>query len=177
MRTATKKIYRLGLKNYLTAQTKNHSMNLLNSARFFAVALAGSSFLPACVAQENPAPAPIPQNAAILAPNVKMISTGGTGWAKSSVNAAIFRTNSLVTHGNTQYVAFYDGDANVVLGQAQTGFGRVGNAKDAISGQRQGRAQLDFDWCRWSGHFAHGVGYAWPKTALCAKAKRPAVWK
>ena len=50
-------------------------------------------------------------------PKVKLLPVGGTGWAKSSANAAVFRTNSLVTFGDTQYVAYYDGDGNVILGK------------------------------------------------------------
>ncbi|HZB45741.1 MAG TPA: hypothetical protein VE360_10875, partial [Pyrinomonadaceae bacterium] len=37
------------------------------------------------------------------------------GWAANQVNAVIFRRNSVTTHGDTQYVAFYDADARVVL--------------------------------------------------------------
>jgi hypothetical protein len=37
------------------------------------------------------------------------------GWAKNQINAVIFRRNSVTTHGNTQYVAFYDADAKVIL--------------------------------------------------------------
>lgn len=37
------------------------------------------------------------------------------GWAKTSVNAVIFRKNSLTTHGDTQFVAFYDPSSRVVL--------------------------------------------------------------
>lgn len=43
------------------------------------------------------------------------------GWARNSVNAVVFRKNSLVTHGDQQYIAFYDQDANVVLGKRQLG--------------------------------------------------------
>ncbi len=53
--------------------------------------------------------------------NAKLVAVGGTGWAKSSVNAAIFRTNSVITHGDTQFVAFYDGVGNVVLGKRNLG--------------------------------------------------------
>jgi hypothetical protein len=61
------------------------------------------------------------------------------GWAKNSVNAVVFRKNSLVSHGDTQYIAFYDQDANVVLGKRQLGTARWqlartqyrGNAADA----------------------------------------------
>jgi hypothetical protein len=37
------------------------------------------------------------------------------GWAKNQINAVIFRRNSVTTHGNSQYVAFYDASAHVVL--------------------------------------------------------------
>jgi len=43
------------------------------------------------------------------------------GWARNSVNAVVFRKNSLVTHGDQQYIAFYDRDANVVLGKRLLG--------------------------------------------------------
>ncbi len=62
-----------------------------------------------------------PAQVAAVAENVKMVPTGGTGWAKSSVNAAVFRANSLITHDDTQYIAYYDGDSNVVLGKRKFG--------------------------------------------------------
>ena len=37
------------------------------------------------------------------------------GWARNSVNAVIFRRNALVTHRDTQYIAFYDSTSHVVL--------------------------------------------------------------
>ena len=43
------------------------------------------------------------------------------GWARTSVNAVVFRKNSLVTHGDQQYIAFYDQEANVVLGKRRLG--------------------------------------------------------
>ncbi|RZJ85375.1 MAG: neuraminidase [Massilia sp.] len=43
------------------------------------------------------------------------------GWARNSVNAVVFRKNSLVTQGDTQYIAFYDAAANVVLGKRPSG--------------------------------------------------------
>lgn len=39
----------------------------------------------------------------------------GTGYSATSVNAAIFRNNSVVTHGDRQYVAYYDADGFVAL--------------------------------------------------------------
>ena len=39
------------------------------------------------------------------------------GWAKNSVNAVIFRRNSVVSHDGDQYVAFYDADRSVAPGR------------------------------------------------------------
>jgi hypothetical protein len=33
----------------------------------------------------------------------------------------VFRKNSLVTHGDTQFIAFYDKDRHVVLGKRKLG--------------------------------------------------------
>jgi len=65
-----------------------------------------------------------------------------TGWAKNSVNATIFRTNSLTTHGDTQYIAFYSEDSHVVLAKRKLGTTNwqihktryKGNTKDAHNG-------------------------------------------
>lgn len=32
----------------------------------------------------------------------------GQGWARSSVNAVIFRQNSIISHQSIQFTAFYD---------------------------------------------------------------------
>ncbi|RXK86859.1 BNR repeat-containing protein [Filimonas effusa] len=61
------------------------------------------------------------------------------GWASNSVNAAVFRKNSLTSRGDTQFVAFYNKDAYVVVGKRRIG-GKEwqlqqtpfkGNARDA----------------------------------------------
>ncbi|RYF34424.1 MAG: hypothetical protein EOO38_29520, partial [Cytophagaceae bacterium] len=70
-------------------------------------------FTGACSAQQDeavPATALRAVQTVAVAKNVKVVPVGGTGWAKSSVNAAVFRANSLVTHGDTQYIAYYDGE-------------------------------------------------------------------
>jgi hypothetical protein len=64
------------------------------------------------------------------------------GWAKNSVNATIFRTNSVTTHGDTQYIAFYNEDARVVLAKRRLGTAKwqihetpyAGNTRDAHNG-------------------------------------------
>ncbi|WP_316830108.1 BNR repeat-containing protein [Pedobacter aquatilis] len=43
------------------------------------------------------------------------------GWANNSVNAVIFRKNSLVTFRNYQYAAYYDNEQSVVLAKRKTG--------------------------------------------------------
>ncbi|MHC4658745.1 MAG: BNR repeat-containing protein [Planctomycetota bacterium] len=52
--------------------------------------------------------------------NPRIISVA-EGWAKNSVNATIFRANSLTTHEDTQYIAFYDEDSHVVLAKRKLG--------------------------------------------------------
>lgn len=72
------------------------------------------------------------------APAVKIVDVAD-GWARNSVNAVVFRKNSLVTHGDEQYIAFYDADARVVLGKRRLGSDAwtlrttqfTGNARDA----------------------------------------------
>lgn len=105
-----------------------------------------------------------------MAAGVKLIPTGGTGWAKSSVNAAVFRASSLVTHGDTQFIAFYDGDGNVVLGKRKLGATNwelkttqyKGNAKDAhncISIGVDGKGVLHMVWDLHNQklHYAHST--------------------
>ncbi len=45
----------------------------------------------------------------------------GKGYSKTSVNTTVFRTNSLVTHGDTQYIAYYDSLGYVTLGKRTLG--------------------------------------------------------
>jgi len=61
------------------------------------------------------------------------------GWAKNQINTVIFRRNSIVSHGNEQYVAFYDFDGKVTLAKRKLGTSvwkiratqYVGDVKDA----------------------------------------------
>src|SRR5690606_34582932 len=41
----------------------------------------------------------------------------GKGWAKNTVNTAVFRKNSLVSNEKYQYIAYYDDEGYVVLGR------------------------------------------------------------
>ncbi len=49
------------------------------------------------------------------------LSEVGPGYSKTSVNTTIFRNNSLVTHGDTQYIAYYDADKFLVTGKRKLG--------------------------------------------------------
>ncbi len=45
----------------------------------------------------------------------------GEGYSKTSVNTTVFRTNSIVTHADKQYIAYYDRDGYVTLGRRTLG--------------------------------------------------------
>ncbi len=45
----------------------------------------------------------------------------GDGYAATSVNTAVFRGSSLATHGDTQYISYYDPEGYVVLGKRKLG--------------------------------------------------------
>ncbi len=45
----------------------------------------------------------------------------GLGWAKNSVNAVVFRKNSVVTFNGIQYTAYYDSTGHVVLAKRTIG--------------------------------------------------------
>ena len=49
------------------------------------------------------------------------LSKVGDGYCRTSVNTAVFRGSSLVTHGDTQYVAYYDPEGYVTLGKRTIG--------------------------------------------------------
>ncbi len=45
----------------------------------------------------------------------------GEGYSQTSVNTAVFRTNSIVTHGDKQYIAYYDPEGLLTLGRRTLG--------------------------------------------------------
>lgn len=49
------------------------------------------------------------------------LSKVGPGYSLTSVNTAIFRQSSIVTHGDTQYIAYYDTAGYLTLGKRLTG--------------------------------------------------------
>jgi hypothetical protein len=96
-----------------------------------------------------------------------VISQAGMGWAGNSVNTVVFRKNSVVTHGNIQYIAYYDSTGHVVLGKRnlpagkweikQTSFkGNISDAHNAISIMADGKGFLHIAW----DHHNHPLRYA-----------------
>lgn len=71
-------------------------------------------------------------------PKVRLVEVG-KGYSQTSVNAAVFRNNSIVTQGDEQYISYYDADGYLVLGKrkldsTQWALHRTrykGNVKDA----------------------------------------------
>ncbi len=91
----------------------------------------------------------------------------GDGYSATSVNTAVFRGSSLATHGNTQYIAYYDGDGYVTLGKRMLGSheweirrsqykGKVSDAHNVISigVDGEGYLHVSFD------HHGHPLHYA-----------------
>lgn len=81
----------------------------------------------------------------------------GPGWSQTSVNATIFRKNSIVSANGYQFVAYYDTSATVILAKRKNGEGKwlvhatqyKGNVYDAhnvISIMVDGNGYLHMSW-------------------------------
>ncbi|MBW8902141.1 MAG: BNR repeat-containing protein, partial [Massilia sp.] len=90
----------------------------------------------------------------------------GPGWANNSVNAVIFRKNSLASHDGVQYIAYYNQQRYVMLGKRKIGSAKwelvqtpyQGNAADAhnsISIMVDGEGYLHMAW----DHHNHPLRY------------------
>lgn len=86
-----------------------------------------------------------------------MISNVGKGWANNSVNAVIFRKNSIVSYNDYQFIAYYDSVGNVILGKRKHGSlnwelvntqlkGNVKDAHNSISIMADGKGFLHLAW-------------------------------
>lgn len=95
------------------------------------------------------------------------LSPIGLGWARSSVNAVIFRQHSVVTHGDEQFAAYYDADGRMILAKRRLGSdswtvrptqfrGNVRDAHNAISIGVDGRGILHVSW----DHHGQPLNYA-----------------
>lgn len=88
--------------------------------------------------------------------NVNLIPVD-SGWANNSVNATVFRKNSLVTWKDTQYISYYNKTSHVVIGKRNLGSKEwllyktpfIGNTRDAhntISIMTDGEGYLHIAW-------------------------------
>lgn len=96
-----------------------------------------------------------------------VVTRVGEGWARTSVNATIFRKNSLVSDEEFQYVAYYDSTGVMMLGKRKHGSSNwqveatpyTGNVRDAhniISLMVDGDGYLHVSW----DHHGHPLNYA-----------------
>ncbi|PTN08014.1 putative BNR repeat neuraminidase [Mangrovibacterium marinum] len=85
------------------------------------------------------------------------LSVVGKGWSENSVNATIFRKNSVVSSANYQFVAYYDSTAHVVIARRKHGSdawelhqtqytGNVRDAHNVISLMVDGEGYLHLSW-------------------------------
>jgi hypothetical protein len=102
----------------------------------------------------------------LLAQKVKTIPVG-KAWANNSVNAVIFRKNSLVSYKDYQFIAYYNETGNVVLGKRKLTSkywelkttelkGNVSDAHNCISIMVDGKGYLHIAW----DHHNHPLHYA-----------------
>ena len=100
-------------------------------------------------------------------PSYGQLTTVGEGWAGNSVNAVIFRKNSIASWAGKQYIAYYDQQKQVVIGTRKLGQQRwtvkktpyFGNAEDAhrsISLIVDGDGYLHLSW----DHHGNALNYA-----------------
>jgi hypothetical protein len=97
-------------------------------------------------------------NACSPATSVKVKeSKVGLGWAKTMVNATIFRRNAIVSFNNYQYISYYDSTGIVVLGKRKLGTsvwtlhqtqhqGNVSDAHNGISITIDGQGFMHMAW-------------------------------
>jgi len=99
------------------------------------------------------------------------LSQVGPGWAANSVNAVVFRKNALASDSAHQYIAYYDGAGQVVLGKRRLGGdawelrptawrGNVRDAHNAISIMVDGEGVLHMAWDQHNNtlNYVRGVG-------------------
>lgn len=95
------------------------------------------------------------------------LSTVGEGWAGNSVNAVVFRKNSIASWKGYQYIAYYDAGKNVVLGKRKIGTdhwtisrtryqGEAADAHRSISLIVDGAGYLHLSW----DHHGNALHYA-----------------
>jgi hypothetical protein len=104
------------------------------------------------------------------APLVHVVPVG-EGWARSSINAVIFRRASVTSRGGVQYTAWYDSQGRMMLAKRRLGSDRweveptryTGNVRDAhntISLGVDGRGVLHIAWDAHGGPLRYARGVA-----------------
>lgn len=94
------------------------------------------------------------------------------GWSRNSINAVIFRSRAVATHGDSQYVTFYNPESEAIVARRQLGSvewevhntGVTGNTRDAhnaIAHAIDGSGVLHFSW----DHHGHDLNYAQGRSA------------
>lgn len=136
----------------------------MTSPRVFCWLLACFSLLgPAC--QSSPDEAGARSHASSPSDQIQLLEVG-LGWAANSINAVIFRRNSVVSHEHQQYVAYYNPDGKVMLARRELGTeawevvetpytGNVNDAHNSISIMVDGEGYLHMCW----DHHVHPLRY------------------
>ena len=118
----------------------------------------------------------------IQQPAVRVVEVAN-GWAANSVNAVVFRKNSLVTHEGSQYIAFYDAAARLVLGKRRLGelawqlaptqyLGKASDAHNSISIMVDGAGYVHVAWDHHNGPLRYARGTA-PGALALGRVHRP----
>ena len=101
----------------------------------------------------------------------------GLGWSKSSINAVKFRHASLATYKDTQFIAYYDANKKVVVGNRKLGedkwelkttelTGKTEDAHRAISIAVDGEGILHMSWDQRTLYGRNGINYVVSKEPL-----------
>ncbi|NGM67201.1 BNR repeat-containing protein [Sphingobacterium sp. SGR-19] len=104
---------------------------------------------------------------AVLAqPQGARVMDVGLGWAKNTVNTAVFRKNSLVSNDHVQFISYYDGEGFLTLGKRrldseswtikQTQYtGHASDAHNVISMMVDGDGYLHVAWDHHNGRLRY----------------------
>jgi hypothetical protein len=103
----------------------------------------------------------------VIRTGAQTITTVANGWAGNSVNAVVFRKNSIASWNGNQFIAFYDQQKNLVLGKRKLGTGNwitkktqyqaeVTDAHRSISLIVDGNGYLHLSW----DHHGNALNYA-----------------
>src|SRR5690606_41026407 len=102
-------------------------------------------------------------------PHDARVMNVGYGWARNTVNTAVFRKNSLVSNDSVQFIAYYDVDGFVTLGmrrldstqwtvQRTSYQGHAADAHNVISMMLDGDGYLHVAWDHHNGRLRYAKG-------------------